>query len=153
MEYTEVNYSLISFKVNNKNKNIYEAHKVSLLKRANSQNWEDCQQLINAYMDFFNDGHLWVDKVEQPSPKKEIQYTEVTDLDSMKIMALLKSNELDPIEGIWENNSYTIGIVKNQNKNRERDFAGIILQSSNPNFKKGEVKMEIRKNEFLRTTI
>jgi len=147
MEYTELNYSLISFKVNKENEHIYEAHKVTLLAQAKSQNWENCQHLMNAYMDFFNDGHLWVDKVEQSIPKEERKYTEKTDLDSLKIMSLLQKNELDPIEGIWENNSYKIGIVKNQNKKRKRDFVGIILDSSNPNFEKGEVKMELEKNE------
>jgi len=147
MEFTELNYSLISFKVTEENKNIYEAHKATLLERAKHKNWEDCQYLIKAYTEFFNDGHLWVDKVEQSSPKKEIKYKELTDIDSLKIMTLLTSDKSDPIEGIWESNSYTIGIVKNQNKKRDRDFVGIILQSSNPNFKKGEVKMEIKKND------
>jgi len=58
--------------------------------------------------------------------------------------------KLDLIEGIWtesEDNMYRIGIFKDTTTAR-RDFVAIILQSRNPYWQSGEVKIEFQRTAY-----
>jgi C-terminal processing protease CtpA/Prc len=55
-----------------------------------------------------------------------------------------KSYERNPLLGIWKSGPYTVAILPNPKSSiRERDYVGVILESENPEWKKGEVKLEL----------
>ncbi len=147
IQLTETEYALFQFKVNEENIGYYNTLKKTLLRQADKQDQTPCQELIDTYISFFKDGHLWVELRGKDEIAEPIIYQEDTDIDSTKVVEMLNRKDLDPIEGIWESTGYKIAIVKNQNKERDRDFVGVILASSNPNFKSGEVKMEVKKEK------
>lgn len=55
-----------------------------------------------------------------------------------------KSSFTNPIEGIWvhDQNKYSIAIIQDSER-KYGDFVGVILSSSNPIWKKGEIKIEL----------
>lgn len=69
--------------------------------------------------------------------------TEIILGDSLELVRAAQSSG-DPLEGIYStpDNTYVIAVVKN--KNRHRDYAGVILSSRTKLWVKGQVKLEIK---------
>lgn len=148
IELTENNYSLFQLKIDDENKKLYNTLKSTVINQAKAKDVDSCQEILDTYIYFFNDGHLWVKATSKENSSNLAKYKESTKIDSTKAMKLLATENLDSVEGIWENLNYKIAIVKNQNEERNRDYVGIILSSTNPKFEIGDVKMELIKNDI-----
>jgi len=145
IELTENDYALFQLKVDEENQNLYNTLKSTVIDLAKEKDITSCQEIIQTYISFFNDGHLWAKVVSRENPSNTIKYEEQTKIDSTSAMKL--SENLDSIEGIWESLNYKIAIVKNQNEERNRDYVGVILSSTNSEFEVGDVKMELIKKD------
>jgi hypothetical protein len=109
-----------------------------------------CFQLLKPYVDYFKDGHLRlsyrdaqpgkVQPVEPPPPA--VVVSPLTQAAITQYFNTQKSP--DKAEGIWENDTYKIGIVRS--KTVAGQYEGIILASKNSNWKPGEIKMYLSRN-------
>ncbi|RAU82687.1 S41 family peptidase [Pontibacter arcticus] len=138
----EKNYSLFIYKVTDQNRDLYNAHKNVIRNKAELvTDLSDCKAILNQYLHFFRDGHTYV----LNSDKKTFYKEEIKINEKQFKKAYSKNNyNLNQIIGIWENGSYTVAIVPNPAKSsRERDFVGIVLSSTNPEWKQSDVKFEL----------
>lgn len=106
-----------------------------------------CAKKLQEWILFFNDKHLRI-KYNKPkiissneSEPKEIQILTTNLTESQLNNYFSKTKNLDPIEGIYENSSYKLGITQ-VNPNL---FYATIITTENENWKAGEVKLVIEK--------
>lgn len=106
-----------------------------------------CFKEIKKYVDYFRDGHLHLNfKKTQSAEKNEnvpvvVRKLEMTE--SEMLAYFHKTGVLNQYEGIWENETYRIGVVKSrENFNL---YNGIIIKSKNENWSPGEIKFTIVK--------
>jgi hypothetical protein len=107
-----------------------------------------CVALMKEWLRFFRDGHNYITtasaNADQPAsanttgaePVEVIRLTPQT-------LSLLKARRKG-VEGIYHtsDSTYTIAII--QNKTADRDYAGVIVTSRAPTWKRGQVKLELR---------
>lgn len=141
VENVENNYSLYSIKINSTSKalaNYKHFTNVLLADAINSNSFIDCQKVMNRYIHFFNDGHLWI---EFPNSKGNVKEST---LPTDSLINVYKENfHNDPILGVWESEKYEIVVTNNVEPFSESNYVGIIIKSENKNWKKQQVKMEI----------
>lgn len=117
--------------------------RTSLREKSIRTSFTDCYDVLKAYVNFFNDGHLFV--MEAPpgagsksdSLRKLIRTIPVTE---SLLSRLQHNNTKNPIEGIWYSDDMKLGIVSDG----PRRFAAVTLKSNNPAWQPGMVKFEIR---------
>lgn len=106
-----------------------------------------CAKQLQVWIAYFEDRHLQIkyqraiitDPIYQS--KNEILILKGA-LNKEQINHYLKTNKtLDPIEGIYENDSYTLGMVEVE----PNLFHAIIMHTENENWNIGEVKLSVRK--------
>lgn len=146
--FIETNYAGFSDKVNNETKADYDriTQRTHLLSK-NQSNPRHCIYLMNQWLDFFKDGHIQIHlrKLTGVSEDEVLQHiarnTEILSLSPESITALKTSAGIPGI--YWSKDSvYRIALVKD--KNKFRDFAGVILSSKNAQWKAGDVKLELK---------
>jgi len=140
----EENYSLFKYKVNDSNREVYQAYKEVMSHQAKAVNsFDDCKQVLNSYLKFFRDGHVWLnypvrgDKVyERVSVGEEV----------FKSKYLESEKQPEDILGIWESGSYRVAIMEEEDpSSKNRDYIGVILDSENSSWEQGEVKFTLNK--------
>jgi hypothetical protein len=108
-----------------------------------------CVALMKEWLGFFRDGHNYITaasaNADQPAsastmgadPVEVIRLTPQT-------LSLLRARQKG-VEGIYHtsDSTYTIAII--QNKTADRDYAGVIVTSRAPTWKRGQVKLELRR--------
>lgn len=104
-----------------------------------------CYREIKKYVDYFQDGHLHLNirrlKSQNSVDNKDI-VVEKLKISETEILNYFKSTkQLNKVEGIWENETYKIGILKS--KGNPNIFNGFILTSKNENWIEGEIKLTI----------
>ncbi len=108
-----------------------------------------CYKEIKKYVDYFNDGHLHLNirksnsKVTDEIKPIVIEKLEMTEPEMLNYYKT--AVQLDKVEGIWENDTYKVGVVKS--KVNPNLFKGIIINSKNNNWTAGEVKLTIQKSK------
>lgn len=114
-----------------------------------------CYKEIKNYVDYFRDGHLHLN-IRKPKNQLAVHKQSIT-IDKIKIaeseiLNYLKTAKLpDQVEGVWENETYRLGIVKS--KTNSNLFNGIIINSKNENWAAGEVKLTIEKSKNKNYTL
>ncbi|WP_121667988.1 S41 family peptidase [Mesonia aquimarina] len=143
----EENYSLFIYKVTTENRDLYEAHKTLLRDKANeTTNLRDCKAVLEQYLQFFRDEHNYIIDSGNQAIDPYIENVELTEKQFKKNYKK-ESYNLNPLLGIWKRGSYTIAIMpSNNNSKPKRDFVGVVLESSNTNWQKGQVKLELYSN-------
>ncbi|MAW94412.1 MULTISPECIES: S41 family peptidase [unclassified Leeuwenhoekiella] len=143
----EKNYSLFMYKVTNKNRDLYEAHKDLMWDKAKqATNLSDCKAVLEQYLEFFRDGHTYIMASDNQASETYIEHVEFN-TEQFKEEYNEKSYQLNPLIGIWNRGSYTVAIVPSQNTSKpERDFVAVVVESSNPKWEKGQVKFELFSN-------
>lgn len=146
----EANYAGFHDKVNSDNIQVYESLTQAYFDSAKKINRSSsCFILLTDWLKFFKDGHVQIaGNIETGEPdsislQERIKNAETIDLSPAKLKELKQSPI--PEEGIYINDdsTYTVAIVSN--KTDYRDFVGIIIDSKTDLWKKGQVKIEIRK--------
>lgn len=153
----ESNYAGFKDKVSTKNIKKYKdftAEKERIA--AQAKNKSQCYFVINQWMSFFNDNHLYTGvnskSIDKINPKK-LQ----TDFPIEKI--ILNTNVLKKlengigIEGIYSKKGEGFSIAVLKNKNIFRDYIAVVINSSDSNFENGtvlaELKVKTQKEYFL----
>ena len=124
-------------------------------------NADDCADAILEWTKYFKDENLkiYFDPTLKTHIPKNLQ-TETNEVQEIKVLKskldvkgcidyLKSAKKLRKIEGIWENESYKIAIVKSDEK--PDTYMGVIISSVYSNWKSNEIKFDVkenRKNEF-----
>lgn len=126
----EKDYSLFVYKVTDKNRELYNAHKVVIRSKAEQvTDLSDCKTILEQYLHFFRDGHTYI-----LNPSQTVFHKEKIALSEKQFKKAYKKQNysLNQVLGIWDNGSYTVAVVPNPAKSgRERDYVGIVLSSTN----------------------
>ena len=152
----ESNYAGFKDKVTPKNIKKYKdftADKKQVVTKA--KNKSQCYFIINQWMSYFNDNHLYTglnaEAIEKIQPQK-LQ----TDFPIEKLTvseALIKKLEsAKGIEGIYTKKGEGFSIAVLKNKNPFRDYVAIVIKSSDSKFKNGTVLAELKEkseNEYF----
>ena len=152
----EENFAGFQDKVRGANAETYQAH-TSHYDRLTTQT-EDifyCVKLIRDWVRFFNEGHVQLvynrpDFSSYADQEIRNHFANTRSFDKWtekKALQYLKKNELDPIEGIWENASgtYRTFIRRGENKSQDNYFMGTILKADSIYWMPGQVKVDIYK--------
>lgn len=154
-DYLEHHYSGFASNVTSENRPAYEALKKQLISESNSPTTRlECLTLLNRYLAFFRDRHLGIsigasggtvdensaDAVRAFRDSEMFKTWEHRSLDSAQLYQYLSSS-VDPIEGIYEERTYKIAVIKD--KTERRDYAGFILGSRTPLWDRGQLKLEL----------
>ncbi|MFY7810367.1 MAG: S41 family peptidase [Flavobacterium sp.] len=161
INYYEENLPAYTIDVNKSNINWYNQFKIDLLKESkNKCNKEtDCYKIILTYVEFFKDNHssiyqnssIKIDESKPEEVEKFLNSDTFKDREFFENFKIEENNSLNEIVNTFQmnDNTYTVAIVKS--KTNFRDFAGIIIDSKTPLWKKGQVKFELKeksKNVF-----
>jgi hypothetical protein len=116
------------------------------LKSKSIQQDSACYNLVSNYVKFFDDKHLQLRYKKPNSSPARVAGTPVAIERSKRTeqeMTMYFNNKLlkDPIEGVWENETYTIGMVRH----KANKFIGIVFSSENEKWKPQEVKCYVEK--------
>ena len=131
--------------IDNKGRKAYQEHnKIFIEKASKTSEINECHNLLNEWTSFFRKKHIYIQKINNETNKKNITVLpkEITKNEFDLYLSRLK-NSKKGFEGIWQTGGYTIGIKKINNKEK---FVGFIVNANN-NWKQRQVKLEIFKNE------
>lgn len=140
----EENYSLFIYKVTDENRDFYNAHKAVIRNEViNVSNLDECQTLLEQYLQFFRDGHTYI--MRSDNSKKDYHFEKINISENAFKERFENANyNLNSIIGIWKNGSFTVAIVPNpEESERQRDYVGVVLNSSNPDWEQTDVKFEL----------
>jgi len=122
---------------------------------AKAKNKSQCYFIINQWMSYFNDNHLYSvlnsNSIEKIDPKK-LQTDFPIEKLSVSDKALEKLEKAQGIEGIYskKNEGFSIALVKD--KTPFRDYAAVIIHSTDSKFENGTVLAELKEksvNEYF----
>lgn len=132
------------FKEKTQNKIVYQSFKADLLAKA-AINKQECIPLLKDYISYFRDSHIFfADESNSITPNK-IKKKEIVKLD-LKLFIKNISKTKDPMEGIWENEEFKIGILKTG----PELYQGFIITSKNDSWKPNEVLFTLDKQQKLK---
>lgn len=146
----EANYVGYHVAVRGKRDAEYRRHAETLRRRAGRTAAGDCIFVLQDFVRFFRDGHMFVNEAPRLSDEDVARLTkaaEQTGRTEEAVRRYLDANprRLDPIEGVWyAREGYRVGIVRNYKANR-RDFVAIMLSNGVERWTPGQVKAEFRK--------
>lgn len=146
----ESNYAGYQLAVAGKQDAQYRSFAEALRKRAQGTSSENCVFVLQDFVRFFRDGHLFINetpKLDDEDVARLAATAEQTGRKEEDVRHYLNANasHLDPIEGVWyARDGYRVGIVRDYKANR-RDFVAVMLSSDVDRWKPGQVKAEFRK--------
>ena len=105
---------------------------------------QECISIMNEWLHYFRKGHIGVfpnrnndSNIYQYNNEKKIALSKEDFTSYLQI----NKNSIHPIEGIWTNQYYTIGIIKSKNDNNH--FESFIIEANNPYWTPGQIKAEL----------
>lgn len=146
----ESNYAAYHLEIRGKRDAEYRRFVKEMKQKARRASTVDCIFVLQDFVRFFRDGHLFVQedpKLTDEDVSRLTEAAEQTGRTETEIRRYLDANKnrLDPIEGIWYNSEgHRFGIVRD-NKPGRRDFAAILLSEKVERWKVGQVKAEFKK--------
>ncbi|MBX0335481.1 peptidase s41 [Pontibacter sp. HSC-14F20] len=148
VETYEENYSLFSYKVRDDNRALYRAHTDLMRDKARQTiGLQECKGVLEEWLRFFRDGHTYVTLAAKAGAEvKRSTYYEHIKVSEKQFKADYRKRNYrqNPLLGIWKSGDYTVALMPSpKGSKRKRDYVGVILESSNPNWKKDEVKFEL----------
>ncbi len=125
-----------------KGKQAYIVHTNSYIQKIKStKTTPQCASLLNDWIKFFRKGHIGVFPAdEQDDNNTNTQWGKVH-INLQDFKRQLESKKDPEYEGIWDLDSYKIGIIKEKNQ-----YIGFIVESGNTNWKKNEIKLKFTKS-------
>lgn len=146
------NYVGYKDKVNQSNQGKFNLFTDSLRNIANSAEKMSCLDICTEWLTFFKDGHLSLSFTPGDATNDEVKAffntAEKTSWNEADFNSYLLRNrkKLDKIEGYWTYalKSYKIGIVKDTIAGKN-EFIGFIVNTTNSNWSKQQVKVRIKK--------
>lgn len=151
--YYEKNLASFADNVNSNNQAEYEAFKQSLREEANTKKTEaECFRILTYYVEFFKDNHSSISmnstSIDEENEEEVVVFLNSDIYQNREIYELteddLQQYPLEDIRGIYSlGEAYTIAIIPD--KNAFRDYIGVIIESGSKLWKRGQVKLEIKK--------
>lgn len=146
------NYAGFRDKVTPSNKAAYEALTDSLLTAAakDPQDLPGCEAIINKYIAFFRDGHMYTSREQTAAPidKDSVRrlyahWPRVNTTESSLRLLLHTSAHSRPLEGIWinESNDYRLGVLYSAGF-----YRAFIIKADSVYWMPGQVKFLLREN-------
>lgn len=134
----------------------YEKHtSVYKEKAQTASNLNGCQDVISGWLKYFCRNHIGISikgsggSVAEISDEEiRLRYKDEKTIDQTKkqlIKALEKKKNKNPIEGIWTNNVYTIGVIADPKSTKK--FTGFIIKADSIYWVPKQVKAEFLLNE------
>lgn len=156
IRYMEKNYAGFKDKGTGENRFVYDSVTADIVTLAAAVNKPGfCAALMKEWLGFFKDGHNYItaipanaggaanDSQAAPGNAATADPVEIIRL-TPQTLARLRSRRKG-MEGIYHtsDSTYTIAIV--QSKTAERDYAGVIVTSKAPTWRRGQIKLELRR--------
>ncbi|MFK7937526.1 MAG: S41 family peptidase [Saprospiraceae bacterium] len=135
----EANYALFKIKVTEKNRAVYESFVEGVAAKAATTSSADCKKVLESYLEFFQDGHVWIKEVTKD--EKSFKSKELTEKDFLQYLTQ-RGAALHPIEGIWQGEYYKVAIIKDDTS-ENMAFVGVVLKSQSDSWKPGQIKIEL----------
>ena len=144
----ESNYAGLKDKVTTSNINKYKdftAEKEQVAAKA--KNKTQCYFVINQWMSYFNDNHLYTvlnaEAFEKIEPKKLQNDFPIEKL-AVSEALIKKLESAKGIEGIYTKKGEGFSIAVLKNKNPFRDYVAVVIKSSDSKFENGSVLAELK---------
>jgi hypothetical protein len=149
---TESDYAGYLHKVKEPGDGPYKKFVKELQSKAGNTSYVDCYNLLESYVEFFKDGHLYIyESAPAATPAQSDSLRALVkhyDLPADYAQRLLKKTNRDSVEGIWNDAlNEQIAIVKA----RKDLFYGVLQKTKTPKWEPGMVKFELHKtgkNEY-----
>ncbi len=118
----------------------YNSLKKELTAKSQKVNGEQCLEVLQQYVTFFKDRHIWILPNEQDKPLDAGKNEAPKQLD-INISEFKKriQKSADKLEGIWKDENYTVGISKTV----ENQYTGFVIETKNQNWKPKEIKFQL----------
>lgn len=136
----EENDAGFAYALEQKGRAAYNVHNDTILIKIRKATTKvECADIMHEWLLFFRKSHFSIfsinDELVTNNSWQTIQITE----DQIKKRFI--NNTTSPFEGIWKTGAYTIGIIK-----KDYSYNGMILATTNKNWKQGQVKITINKD-------
>ncbi len=145
----ETNYAGFNDKISIKTRKSYDSLSNHLLKLAPSATKPTyCLFLLKQYTDFFNDGHLRIERLPNESDRplealvRDARKEPVPVPLSQKKLTYLKIS--DSPEGIYWSQDRKMRIAVTENVNAFRNYVGQVLVSNSTSWRRGDILMELK---------
>lgn len=118
----------------------YNNLKVNLKKETETINDENCLPVLQKYVAYFKDRHIWLLPRQQPQNTITDVNTksEIFKIDIKKFKKDIL-NSTDELEGIWKNDAYEIGIKRI----KPNEYVGFIISADPKYWKPKEIKFRL----------
>lgn len=149
VEKVKANYIGYRIKITDRNRADFEKYTAALRKKALNASDDDCVFVLDDWLKYFKDHHLFIlenPEFSESELKQMAANAERVQMSEADIKNYLERNlaKLDPIEGLWysADYDYKLAIIKDPRKKR---FIGIVLETKSKTWATGQVKAEFRK--------
>lgn len=125
-------------------------------KAATATDLMNCSQVLNQWLQWFRRGHIGIGPTEQAqktqspatkpaAPPRTMPAGHTVKLTEAELVKRIgkAGSKRHPLEGVWSMGPYRVGIVRQATDSTR--FDAVILSSENPNWRPGEVKMELQR--------
>lgn len=128
------------FEQKTKDKYLYNNLKAELNSQVRNASEVQCQEILNSYLEFFKDRHIWLlpNEINAPTNDLKSAQPEILNVNFKKFKKEIV-NAQNEFEGIWENDSYEIGIKKLNAK----EYVGFIIKADPNYWKTNEIKFRL----------
>lgn len=122
---------------------MYNNLKVNLKNEIGTVSNENCLPVLQKYVAYFKDSHIWLLPSQQPQTAvKEINTgSEIFKIDIKKFKKDILTS-IDKFEGIWKNDAYEIGVKRI----KPNEYVGFIISADPKYWKPNEIKFKLSGN-------
>jgi len=132
------------FNEKTKDKIAYEYFKKSLIEKSKSTTDKDCLLLLKEYTSFFRDSHIFFIDASNSLKALKVDKKEVVKNIRVSLNKILVSK--DTLEGIWKNEDFKIGMVKEKNNS----YKGFIISSNDKYWQPNDVLFTLDNKKNLK---
>lgn len=124
---------------------LYNILKQNLIKDASVTKNENCLPILQKYVAFFKDRHIWLlpNEQHQNVNKLENPKSEIFKIDIKKFKKEIRKSK-DSLEGIWKNDAYEIGVKKV----KTNEYVGFIINADPKFWKPNEIKFKLNSKTY-----
>ncbi|MBK6825687.1 MAG: hypothetical protein IPG86_01790 [Chitinophagaceae bacterium] len=141
----QTNYAGYIHKVKeSKDSSAYLRLKKKLRKEAAASSFKDCYWVLTTFVNYFNDGHLFVIELPRNSPQQSDslrQFIKTESFTDEQLQQFRQQKITDPIEGIWSDKDQQL-VIRKTAKNK---YQALTIANTNKKWARGMVKMEIER--------
>lgn len=135
---TKIESDYPGFSVKTQEESLYPGFKADLVLASRKADQAACRSILKKYVDFFKDPHLWVgENGASFSADNNIAATKLT-IDIPLFQGDIQQSK-DPYEGIWSNETYTLGVKKTGDK----EYTGFVIRSPFDTWQPGDIKFRL----------